>query len=77
LRLTPADFVIGKLGGVRQAAKKLKYSPSAVSRWRTSGGEIPTKARKKILKYSGDHELEITPDHLEYGFVIFTNSKRK
>ena len=70
MHLTPADYVINLLGGVRPAARKLKYSPSAVSRWSVSGGEIPTKARKKILKYAGKHKLNITPIELEYGKTV-------
>lgn len=68
MRITPARYVIGLLGGVRPAASKLKYSPSAVSRWQCEGkGEIPTRARKIILRYAKEHGLDIDPYDLEYG----------
>lgn len=70
MHLTPADYIIHLLGGVRNAARELKYSPSAVSRWRTTGGEIPTKARKIILKYAHHNHLDVTPYHLEFGAKI-------
>lgn len=68
--LKPAHYVTHVLGGVRSAAKKLKYSPSAVSRWRTLDGEVPTKARKKILSYALKNKLDITATDLEYGRMI-------
>lgn len=70
MNITPAEYVIQLMGGVRPAARKLKYSPSAVSRWRTMGGEIPTKARKRILKYAEKHGLAISPIELEYGKTV-------
>lgn len=75
MRLTPAKYVIGLLGGVRSTARVLKYSPSAVSRWQTAcRGEIPTKARKIILRYAEAKGLDIDPYDLEYGVDI---SKKK
>jgi hypothetical protein len=68
--LKPAHYVTHLMGGVRQAAKKLKYSPSAVSRWRTLDGEVPTKARKKILIYAQKNKLDITANDLEYGRML-------
>lgn len=70
MKVTAADYVIFTFGGVRAAARQLGYSPSAVSRWRTTGGEVPTKARRLILEAAKRRRLPITADHLQYGATI-------
>lgn len=74
MKLKPAEYVVHIFGGVRASARKLKISPSTVSRWRTTGGEVPTRARKKILKYAMKNGMDITPSHLEWGYE-FPKSK--
>lgn len=67
MRLNPAEYVLLHFDGVRDAARKLNYSPSAVSRWRKTG-QIPIKARKKILAYTKKRDIKtITPYELELG----------
>lgn len=68
--LKPAEYVIHTLGGVRPAARELGYSPSAISRWRTTGGDVPTRARRIILDYAKRNRVNITADHLQYGAKV-------
>lgn len=71
--LSPAAYVIHVMGGVNATARAISRSPAAVSKWKSprhkkgTGGEVPRKARKLILKYAMVHGLDISADDLEYG----------
>lgn len=65
-RKEPAFSVVSTLGGVRATAALLEIDPSAVSRWLTAkdkggtGGVIPQKYWRPILRHAKYSKLEIT-----------------
>lgn len=66
--MTPAEYVIHILGGVRPAARILGRSPGAVSKWSGKrGGVVPTAIRPTILEYAKKHRLPITSEDLDVG----------
>lgn len=76
MKLTPADFVIQKFGGVRATARALKKSPSSVCKWRTRvtkkgiKGSIPNTAQAIILKRAKQLKVNIKAADLIGGRVV-------
>lgn len=72
-QLSPAQYVIQQIGGVRKTAIVVGRNASAVSRWqvnrdkRGTGGLIPTGVRHLILNYAKEHNLNIKSKHLDFG----------
>lgn len=78
-RLSPAEHVIRTIGGVRKTARAIKRQPSSVSAWRSPNGtrgEVPRSAQKSILKYAGQHNLDITATDLLFGREV-AGAKKK
>lgn len=64
-KLSPAEYIIGKFGGVSATARALGINRSSVSLWKTrSKGEIPTTSWTNILKASSKANLGIKPENL-------------
>ncbi len=64
-KVSPADFIIGKFGGVSATARALGINRSSVSLWRTrSKGEIPTTSWTRILRAAQLAGLTIKPESL-------------
>lgn len=76
MKTTPAEYVVYIFKGTRALARALKYSPSAISRWKRScedggcSGNIPTAAQRKILELARKNKLDITPNDLMFGRKI-------
>jgi hypothetical protein len=70
---SPATLVIKAFGGVRKAARALGVRPSTVCRWNLPlerggmGGQVPSKAARKILMLAKQRGLELTADDLLVG----------
>ena len=73
MKLSPAEYVIKKIGGVRKTARAIGRTPSTVSAWRSkkgTGGEVPRGAQKDILAYAKMKHLDITAHDLIVGRVV-------
>lgn len=81
-RVSPAEYVIETIGGVRKTARIVGCSPSAVSAWRDSDrphalcGAIPRKRFKRILGYAKFRKLDITINDLVFGRISDKKKKR-
>lgn len=72
MRISPAEWVIRTIGGVRKTARAIGKTPPTVSSWRKqrgSGGEVPSSNHKKILRYARVKRLDITAEDLIFGRV--------
>jgi hypothetical protein len=73
MKMTPAQYVIHKFGGVRQLARLLKKSPSAVSRWPKPSsingrdGRIPYTEQKRILQIARERGIDVTAEDILLG----------
>jgi hypothetical protein len=79
MRLSPAEYVIRTIGGVRKTARAIGRVPSAVSAWRSkagTGGEIPRGAQKDILKFARLKRLPITAEDLLLGRDVPNGNKK-
>lgn len=71
--LTPAEYVIKKIGGVRATARAIGREPSTVCKWRKSkkrkgtGGAIPRGNHKRILAFARKSRLDIQPADIIFG----------
>lgn len=71
--MTPADWVIQNLGGVRATARAIGLTPSAVSKWQTyvnkngEVGGVPRSSHAKILKLANKLNLDVTAEDLVHG----------
>ncbi len=75
MRLTPAEYVIRTIGGVRKTARALGRNPGSISMWRSrkprgGKGDIPRPAQKDILTYARRKHLDITASDLILGRVV-------
>ncbi len=74
--MSPAEYVISLLGGVRPTARALNRSPSAVSKWRRpkatggTGGKVPSAIQAKVLKIAKLKGLPINATDLIYGRTV-------
>lgn len=79
MKLSPAEYVIQTIGGVRKTARAIGRQPGTVSMWRSSkgsSGEIPRSAQKSILAYARTKRLDITAADLILGRSV-VNAKNK
>ncbi len=82
MRLTPADLVIQRFGGLRPAARALDIETSTIMRWRkrsarkakakrltspTPPGTIPSRWHPQILAAALKARVPMTPLELLYG----------
>lgn len=73
MKLSPANYVILVLGGVRATARVVDRHPASVIRWKKPknqggfGGRIPTVPRETILKHAKRNNLPITSTDLDNG----------
>lgn len=71
--LSPAEYVIKLLGGVRPTARAVGRHPASVVAWKRSrakkgtNGMIPDKCHHQILKLAKERGLDITPTDLLLG----------
>ena len=80
MRLSPAEYVIRTIGGVRKTARAIGRQPSTVSAWRNekgTRGEIPRSVQKSILIYARSEGLDITAEDLIVGRLVLSNKKGK
>jgi len=64
-KVSPAEYVIAKFGGVSATARALGINRSSVSLWRTrSKGQIPSRQWVHILRASREQDLAIKPENL-------------
>lgn len=83
MRLSPADYVIRTIGGVRKTARVLGKTPAAVSKWtkphRDGGcaGGIPRRAMSQILNYAFENDLDIRASDLVVGRSLTPNKPSK
>ena len=79
MKLSPAEYVIRTIGGVRKTARAINRAPSSVSAWRYKkgiGGDVPRNAQKSILAYARARRLDITAADLIIGRVVSSKTKR-
>lgn len=75
-KMSPAQYVFFKFGGVRATARALGLDPSGVCRWTKlrsvggRGGDVPNSAQKKILILAKAASLDITPEDLIFGRIM-------
>lgn len=71
--LSPAEYVIKVLGGVRPAARAIGRDPASVVAWKRprakkgTNGMIPDKCHHQILVIAKERGLDITPTDLILG----------
>lgn len=61
--MTPAEVIVDRLGGVRQAARLLNRPPSTIQSWKTSGF-IPARHQAHVLDVAKREGITITPADL-------------
>lgn len=75
-KLTPADLVIKRFGGVRPLARELNKNPSTISLWCSRHqGKIPNRSANgdpkgthiKLLELAKKRSIPLTPDELING----------
>jgi len=71
-KLTPAEYVIYRFGGVRKTARALGYSAPAICSWKREDqygvkGLIPTHAQRSVLKKAKTLKLDINTHDIIYG----------
>lgn len=73
-KLTPAELVVVRFGGVRRLGRLLKQDPSSISKWIERGGRIPDTNRchkdgthRKLLELAKTMGITLTSDELTYG----------
>lgn len=80
MKLSPAEYVIRTIGGVRKTARAIGRTPSTISAWRSkkgTSGEVPRGAYKNILAHARAKGLDITAADLIIGRVVpSTKTKR-
>ena len=79
MKLSPAEYVIRTIGGVRKTARAIGRSAGTISQWRSkkgTGGEVPRDAQKSILKFAKTKRLDITAEDLIFGRSVSVNTKR-
>jgi len=78
-KLTPADLVIARFGGVRPLARNIGKNPSTISLWRTRhSGKIPNRSEKgdpkgthiRLLELAKKNKIQLTADELINGGYI-------
>lgn len=68
MKLTPAEYVIFKFGGVIRTAEALGRDKSAISRWlHKPGGLIPNQMQATVLKRARELKIDITAEDLIVG----------
>ncbi len=68
MTLTPAEYVISVLGGVRATARALGRSPGTVSKWQNElRGVLPGRVRDEVLVLAKRRGLHITEADLMVG----------
>jgi len=71
--ISPAEYVIKALGGVRATARAIGRDPASVVAWKRprakkgTDGQIPDKCHHTILKIAQERGLDITPNDLILG----------
>lgn len=75
-KLTPADLVIKRFGGVRPLARLLEKNPSTISLWRSRHmGRIPNRSGRgdprgthlQLLELAKSQQVALTADELING----------
>jgi hypothetical protein len=76
-KLTPAELVIRRFGGVRPLARELDKSPSTISLWRSRhSGKIPNRSETlgdpkgthiRLLELAKKRDIPLTADELING----------
>lgn len=80
LKLTPAELVIKRFGGVRPLARELAKSPSTISLWKSRhGGRIPNRSVNygdpkgthiQLLELAKKQAIPLTADELINGGYV-------
>lgn len=71
--VSPAEYVIRSLGGVRPTARAIGRHWTSVAAWRWpksrkgTDGQVPDKCHHTILKIAQERGLDITPNDLILG----------
>lgn len=75
-KLTPAELVIARAGGVRPLARLIDVSPCVPMRWKERGEHVPNKIRgdspyrdrhQQLLAVFKKNGLALTPEELING----------
>jgi len=73
-KMTPANLVVARAGGIRPLARLLEMDPSAIAKWINRGGRIPNSTRsgresthKRLLDLSKKHRWHLTAEELTFG----------
>lgn len=80
--LSPAEYVIYIMGGVRTTGRAIGRSAQAVSLWRASkskggtGGRIPPKAQALLLAYAHTNAIDIRPADFKLGRRVHIPKKQ-
>lgn len=83
MKLSPAEYLIRTIGGVRKTARAIGRTPPTISAWRRSrkargtGGQIPGAAHKSILSYARRKKLDVKAEDLIYGREVAIANKIK
>lgn len=74
VKLTPAELVVARFGGVRELGRLLEQDPSSISKWIERGGRIPDTTRcheegthRRLLLLAKMMRVELTSEELIFG----------
>lgn len=80
--MSPAQYVIHAIGGVRATAKIVYRTPAAVSKWKAlkrkggAAGRVPKKNHAIILAYACANAIDITEEDLKLGRRVILPKKQ-
>ena len=83
MRISPAEHVIKKFGGVRATARALGRTHGAVSKWRQpkskrgTGGQIPNGCMGRIMELGRTNGMDITATDLVFGRIVNQRKKKR
>ena len=66
-QLTPVQLAINEFGGLRKLARSINRDPAAISRWKSTHGNIPSSIQRKLLTAAWDRGIEISAYDVIFG----------
>lgn len=68
-KLSPARLVAERFGGIRPLGRLLGVDPSAISKWISRGGHIPSTSdtHKRLLTLAKKNKIKLTAEELTFG----------
>ena len=66
-QLTPVQLAINEFGGLRKLARSINRDPAAISRWKSTHGNIPSSIQRKLLTAAWDRGIQLSAHELIFG----------